>query len=326
MTFIHRSVIIFFTFLFSVGYGSEPSSVAHRDPQRIFLTEQGQLTQELIALLKLDHLYDPNDDFTTVVEKTQIKWHGPRHEDSQKERSDLIDTPEQLAMRPEVISLAKDMGLFSAQNPSLSHYRYAVCLGSFLNGVRSRLAHIVELWQQGIRFDSLVFLSGERPLRNKPGQKDDYAELCDPSQSPLPFKEGWIPLPVDQVIYNMEYDMVRLVWEQVKIPEEMDQALKGKVFFVNAPRGEAARPSTKETYFYWLKDFHPEPGTVVAPSDPLLWTYQQLTGAKVLGPEFMLDTIAHEAPYLLLKRYEPGIVSLIFDTVATCLFRINSPI
>lgn len=295
----------------------------HRDALRMFVTEQDQLTPEVITLLKLDHLYDPQDDLTVVVEKTQAKWLAVRRGDPQKERSDLVDSPEQVAIRDDVVKVADRMGLFKAQDPLLQKYDYAVCLGAFLNGVRSRLAHIVELWQQGIRFESLVFLAGERTLRKGPGQVDDYAFFLDPTKSPLPFKPNWSPPPSDQVVYETEYDMVRLVWDQVQIPVDMELALKGHVIFVNAPRGIQARPSTKDTYQVWLDQFHPKPGSLVAPSDPLLWTYQQLTGMQVLGPEFNLDTIAHAPSPTLLKRYECSIVALILDTVATCLFRIN---
>jgi hypothetical protein len=294
-----------------------------QNPAYLFVTPEGALTPQVVELLALDGIYDPQDSLDKVVEKTQERWIAVRQGKNQIERTDLVDSPERVLIREKVVAVATQMGLFKEVSPLLSHYSYGVCLGAFLDGVRLRLAELVTQWKRGIRFDSLVFLTGERYLRKGQGEKDDFEALCNPALSPLPFKPGWTPPPADQLVYETEYDMVKLVWDQVQIPEEMLKALKEHVVFVNASKGDAERASTADTYKTWLTAFHPQPGTVLAPSHPLLWCHQQLVGAYLLGPQYPLNTIAPAASEKMLRFYQKAIVSLIFDTVAKCLYEIH---
>lgn len=293
------------------------------DPSSIFVTEQLSPSPLLIELLIADGLYDPNDSFREIVQKTQRKWIAVRQGENHKERSDLVDSPERQAIFGKVIDIAFKMGLFSEHPPVLQEYKYGVCLGAFLNGVRGRLARLIDAWEKGIRFESLVFLTGERYLRSGKGEQDDFALLCDPTQSVLPFKPDWQPPDRNQINYATEYDMVKLIWEQTAIPESMERVLKDKVFFVNASKGNASRASTKDTYITWLEEFKPVPGTILAASDPLLSVYQQLTGMAIMGQKYPLNTFAPGASSALMKKYERGLVSLVLDTVAKCLYEID---
>ena len=289
--------------------------------QELFLTEEGKFQEPLIQLLQLSGLYDPQDSLKDVVAKTQQHWIAVRAGMGGKERTDLHDSVAQQNQVTAVEALARQMGLLDAKMPSLTHYDYGVCLGSFLDGVRMRLAMLVDLWQKGIHFDTLVFLTGERDLRSGVGQIESLDQLCNPSKSPLPFKKGW-KLP-EGAPYATEYDMVRLVWEQVELPDEMAKALTDKVIFVNALRGDKPRVTTSDTYITWLKQHLPKPGTIVAPSHPLVWTHQDLVGKNVLGESFTLDTIAPAVPEKMLTQYRTSLVSLVHDTVAKCLYEIN---
>lgn len=292
-----------------------------RDPSHLFITKEGNPTPPLIELLKLDGLYEENDTLADIVQKTQEKWVAVFQGRGNKERTDLQDTTEQQEVREKVEAIARSMGLFAQRKPALAHYDYGVCLGSFLDGVRMHLRQLVRAWEDGVRFDSLVFLTGERYLRKNPGQQDDLEKLKDQSQSPLPFKQGW-NFPESAKV-ETEYDMVKIIWDQIQLPKDMAEALEDKVVFVNAPRGSQERPSTKDTYELWLKEFNPPPGTVLAASYPMLWTYQQLAGENVLGRNYPLDTIAPAVTEKELDRHKHAIVSLVHDTVAKCLYEIN---
>lgn len=303
------------------------SLFAKQNPRHIFLTPDNKPTPLLIELLTLDGIYDPNDSLHDIVAKTQDRWIAVRQGKYQIERSDLIDSKERCELKENIIDVASRMGLFSERRPLLNHYDYGVCLGAFLSGVRSRLAHLVQLWNEGIRFDSLVFLVGERTLRKESGQQDDFATLCDPAKSPLPFKPNWIPPSLDQITYETEYDMAKLVWDQVCIPEDMRIALEDRVFFVDAPRGNAARPSTGDTYRHWLKEFSPRShSTIIAASDPLVWSYQQITGNRILSTNYLLDTVAPQATIKDFTAYHHSLVSLIFDTVAKSLYDLGDSV
>ena len=303
---------------------------AQRDPAALFITTDYKPTDFLVELLQLDDLYDPSDSFSKMTDKTQKKWlqtvqgksaQGVAPTKGSVERTDLKDSSDQISLREKVERIARSMQLFDKREAALSHYKYGAWLGAFLIGVRNNLNNLVKAWNEGIRFDNLVVFTGERYLRKEAGQEDDIAKLCDPSQSPLPFKKDW-KLP-EGVKYDTEYDMMKLVFDQVELPEDMAKALLGKVTFVNALKGTNLRPGTKDCYITWLKN-NPEPGTIFAVSYPLLWSAQQIAGTTLLGDSYPLDTTA---PALSAEEYErrkPAVVSLVHDTVTKCLFEINN--
>ncbi len=327
--FIHSLLFSFISVLplLSEEQAFNPTEVIkskQSNPKSIFLTDNGDLTPELISLLKLDNLYYEGETFKEAYKKIQSSWILVNRGINNKERADLIDPIEWIHIRGDVLEVINNMGLLQAKNPSLKHYDYAICHGAFMEGVRFRLAQLIDQWNKGIRFDALVFLTGERTLRKGPGEKDDFSVLCNPEKSPYPFKPGWMPNP--DAKYETEYDMVKLVWEQAAIPEDMAKALADKVTIVNTPKGDFPRPSMDSTHAYWLKEHKPKPGTIIAPSHPLIWCYQQLTSSYILGPKFPYETIAPESTYLTSNRHEPGLTSLIFDTIAKCMAAIDKSI
>jgi len=267
------------------------TTLAATEVKSLFLTEENKPTKGLIELLSLDGLYSPDDTLATLQEKTQKSWIQVVQGKEGRERCDLKDSPQEIAKKAEVIKAASLMGIFNASLPSRTHYTYAIVLGGFRDGIIFRLQELVKLWQQGVRYDTLYFLTGERTLR-----ADKDGDLID---------------------CKTEYDLCKLIWQKHEVPEAMRQALVDKVFFVNASRGTNARPGTKELYETWLKEFRPAPGTIVASSHPLYWTLQQLAAVKVLGPDYSLETIA---PKFQETKFENNLVSVVHDTVAKCLY------
>ena len=295
--------------------------VEDHSPASLFVTKEGRLSSHVVRLLTLDHQYDEKDGLAAVVAKTQDTWIAVRQGQGNKERTDLKDSPEREAIRGDVDQCATDMALYAERKPALKNYTYAACHGAFLPGVRTNLSMLIAAWKQGIRFESLVFLSGERDLRKGENEQDCVKNLEDGSSYPF-FKKGW-KMPAD-ARYETEYDMVKLVWDQTELPKDMAEVLKDKVVFINAPRGKNARPGTKDTIREWLEKYHPEPGTVLAYSYPLLWPYQQLAGETAFkGSGLVIDTAAPALPEKMFKENEVRRVSLVFDTVAKCLFEIN---
>ncbi len=292
------------------------------DPARWFITADGKPTTPLIRLLQIDNLYDPNDTLDQIAKKTQTNWVEVVHGKNLKEIPDLKDTPAQQEMRQKVEAIAEEIGLFDERSPALTHYDYAACPGAFVDGVRHRLSYLIELWKKGLRFDKLIFFTGARPLRLEKGREDDIEKITSPQNSPLTIKAGW--KLQENAPYKTEYDMCKLIWEQTEIPDDMYKSLEGKVVFINAPAPEGQeRPSTKSCYITWLKEYTPEPGTILAASHPMLWCYQQLSGENALGSAFLLDTCARGATAQVRQRYQERIVSLIQNTVAKCLYEID---
>ncbi|MDB6081844.1 MAG: hypothetical protein JWO53_1116, partial [Chlamydiia bacterium] len=78
-----------------------------RNPEALFVTKEGKLTEHVIQLLKLDNLYDEKDSLAAVVDKTQKSWVGVVQGKDNKERTDLKDSENQKNMREKVEAIAR---------------------------------------------------------------------------------------------------------------------------------------------------------------------------------------------------------------------------
>lgn len=286
------------------------TSINSKDISTYLIDKQGHPTKPLKKLLILDDIHA--DDFPTILKETQSKWIAVRQGINGLERRDIQDTSSQLLLRQEVLHLARDLHLLDASLPESNHYDYACFLGAFLESSKARLKLLVECWKKGVRFDQLIFLGGDRPLRLNPGENETLdvffasKDIC-PSFGSL-----------NEIIYETEYDMLKLLWEQYNIPMDMRSHLKEKVIFIHATAKESGkRASTADSYRQWLNDYKPKPGTVLAISSPLVGAYQHLVGKNIMSSQFPVDTIYDEAKEENLK------VSIILDTVAKCLYEFS---
>lgn len=279
-----------------------------------FLQDDGSLSAPLIELLNQGGLYEPGDTLDSAVEKTQKKWLQVVQGQGNRERTDLTDTEEMLQTKDKVIAIARKMGLFDGHSPTRTHYTYAAWLGSFLETSRQTLTQLYHIQRQRVTFDQLVVLTGERYLRKGQGEAEAVAKLSDPTLSPLPFNPSW----KFEGPYETEYDMMQHVFSQ--------NAWDGipPVTFVNAPRGQAARPSTRTTYHHWFEQHNPEPGTILALSLPLVGHYQQLVAENCMRDGFTVETTFPPVSEQLLDKFSTKVVSLIYDTVAKCLYELKS--
>lgn len=291
-----------------------PEDTCPKNITRLLIDENQQTTENLQSLLALDQLSAKT--LKTAKEVTQENWIGVRQGLNGIERRDLNDSPARLAIKQQVIDIANRMNLLQEQKPLHLHYNYALCLGGFIEGVRMRLAVLAEAWKNGVRFDSLIFLGSDRLLRNKPGENEAIEILMDSNNGILPIREDWT-LDLAQLNYATENDMHKLLWQQADLPKGMREHLEGRVVFIDA-RSEipGKRACTGDTYTTWFRDHRPLPGTILAASSPLIWPYQHLVGIKCLGSDYPLDTIS----FALRGNLK---VSLLFDTLAKCLYEIS---
>lgn len=288
-----------------------------RDITPMLIDENLNATDALKEILLLTGIQ--SDSLDACVKDTQERWIAVMQGKNGKERRDLIEPQEYNEIKPRILEIIENIGLLNNQPPLSKHYDYAICLGAFLETARSRLGSLIEDWKNGVRFDYLVFLGSNRPLRKGPGDNESFTHLCDPSHSTIPFRANWQPPKEDEIVYNTEHDMHLLIWDQADVPEDMRQHLEGRVLFVDTPSpAEGLRASTHDTYMYWKEHYNPKPGSVLAASSPGIWCYQHLVGINVLGPEFSLETTA---PQLVNKEHLQVIV--ILDTLAKCLYMID---
>jgi hypothetical protein len=111
--------------------------------------------------------------------------------------------------------------------PSESHYDKAFIFGATTFSMQKRLEHLLTLWQRGVRFDEVIWLTGERPLDEK---ADHYLEFC-----------------------KTESEAAKLLWDLAELPLELREL---PVVFVQVPmKKEGAnlqRPNTYDTLAAWL--------------------------------------------------------------------------
>lgn len=128
-----------------------------------------------------------------------------------------------------VLNWAKENGLFDTWMPAIQSYDKALILGATTSRMEMRLNYLIELWNQGIRFSEIVWLTGDRVL--------------DPRVDEL----------IDRCINESE--AARVLWEEAKIPEEMRYI---PVLFISVPMKEdGRRPNAQDTIVAWLNHSYP---------------------------------------------------------------------
>ncbi len=156
-----------------------------------------------------------------LIAETQKRWLRKPNQ----ERWEIAElAPEQRAF---VLNWAEEQGLFASWKPSLREYDKALILGATTSRMQKRLDYLKELWNEGVRFSEIVWLTGDRPLDSR---VDGLTDRC-----------------------KNESEAAHIVWEETDLPEGM-RALP--VLFIAVPmQGEGSiwrRPNTVDTLVAWL--------------------------------------------------------------------------
>jgi len=166
--------------------------------------------------------------------------------------------------REEILSVLDSMGMFEAKEATQSHYDYALVPGALHGSVKRRIDHLIKQWNQGVRFNMIVFLTGQRPLH-------------------LEKEKAFLPL-------KTETAMMIYTWEQAKMPLELREV---PLVVIDAPplplRG---RPTTESTVYVWLKH-NPKPGSILMVSSQPYVGYQQAI-LQTLLPSFTIEGVGAE--------------------------------
>jgi len=198
-----------------------------------------------------------------IIEETQKHWlRKPGQE--RWEVSEI--NPDQ---RFFVLNWAQEQGIFDDWQPFYRVYDKALILGAATSRMQIRLDYLKQLWIQGIRFDEIIWLTGDRPLDKR---VDGFIGRC-----------------------NTESEAARLIWEETDLPEDMRDLA---VIFVGVPmKGEGVfpkRPNTEDTIVAWLK-IAPEPCKALFVSDQPLCGYQFSVVKANLPKEFLFDLVGKGA-------------------------------
>lgn len=277
--------------------------------RRLF-DENGQPRPKLLQLLDLVGMPSLNGSEPAIVQintwaQQNLLRQGERWHEQTKKFENL-----EAKIKP----LLVDLGFVDAVSPHFKEYQGALVHGALLSRARLRLNYLVEQWKSGVRFPSIYFLSGERPLED---QYENRSTLKEEGGSPLKIRKDWVePLEYPKT----ESEMMQLVWEQSEIPEEMRKTVK--VYFINAPMkkdpasGKLLRPTTDDTVEAWLKSGPPE-GNYLAVTNAPYMNRQDLVIRAIAPKKYGFDTVGSGA-----SKQEK--MAIFLDELARSIFQVNS--
>jgi len=191
------------------------------------------------------------------ISETQKQWLRKPFQ----ERWEMVELPSQ--ERDFVLKWAKEQGMFAPWRPSCTSYDKALILGATAPRMQTRLEYLKKLWNEGIRFSEIVWLTGERALvKSVDGLLTDRC--------------------------NNESEAACVIWKEADLPKGM-RALP--VIFISVPMENALqRPTTQSTLIAWLKAY-PTPCTALFVSDQPFCGYQFATVKSILPYTFSFDLV-----------------------------------
>ena len=245
-----------------------------------------------------DHTIDPNALFqlasalgipqdADIISETQMHWLRK----ADQERWELAELP--VSQRFFVLDWAEKQGLFSPWKPALETYDKALILGATTSCMQMRLDYLKELWLQGIRFNEIVWLTGDRPLDKR---VDGLTDRC-----------------------SNESEAAHVLWKETDLPQEMRNL---PVVFIATPmKTEGAslkRPNTEDTIIAWLKTA-PQPCKALFVSSQPFCGYQFAIIKTCLPESFQFDLVGQGVDSIS----HPAAGAIILDSIARWIYQEN---
>ena len=234
--------------------------------------KEGKITPSLLSLFELLNI-PHGGSLKEIAQSARANWWQLGERWNFKPRF-----PEKEAF---IHDLLQEMGCFSAITASQKEYEYAFVLGSLASNVRKRIGALLDEWNRGVRWNKIIFLTGDRLLHP---QKETFAVLTDAENKELPIRKNWVFCGSPP---QTETEMMLLIWDQADLPKELRDL---PIIAIDAPpvslRG---RPTTETTISKWLK-MNPSPGSCIAFSSQPFVGYQHAIFATLLPSSFSIET------------------------------------
>ncbi len=218
------------------------------------------------------------------LEEIQKYW--PRQPNQERwEMKELSIEQKQL-----VLNWATKQGLFSPWKPACKKYDKALILGATTSRMQMRLNYLKTLWEEGVRFEEIVWLTGDRPLDKR---VDELTDRC-----------------------NTESEAAHIIWEETSLPDEMSSL---PVLFVAVPMKEGGRrPNTEDTLLAFLKTA-PEPCKTLFVSDQPFCGYQFAVIHATLPNAFLFDLVGQGVD----SSSHPAAAAMTLDAIARWIYQEN---
>lgn len=204
-----------------------------------------------------------------------------------EERWEMQDMPLTPDQHEAVMNHLKTLNLVQELLPSSTNYEYALVLGATVPGMKRRLNHLSRLWLEGIRFNKIVFLVGQRPL--KKGIDNIDGLLANTIGHQAQGKSAHDARPITETEGAVQ------LFATMELPVEMK---KLPVEFIDPPRvwkrSHWQRANTRDTLIEWLKT-SPAPGRTLVISDQPHAHYQLEVVKQELPEAFQPELTAQTA-------------------------------
>lgn len=209
---------------------------------------------ELLSLMEIHH----DGTLKSIVETTQKAWIQTgkerwQFEEKEKEKWNAA------------FPLLKKIGCVDKVEASQKRYDYCLVLGGLSQRMQKRFDLLIEEWEKGVRFDRLIFLTGER---NLDPQVEDLA-----------------------VLLQTEAQAMEYLFQKANVSEDLRQI---PLQIISASAGGKRRATTADTVAEWLKT-NPSPGLCLVLSNQPFVDYQNAVLKTFLPKTFQIETIGKEA-------------------------------
>ena len=220
-----------------------------------------------------------------LVTETQKHWLRK----SGQERWEITElSPSQ---RLYVLDWATNQGLFDAWKPLYQSYDKALILGATTSRMQMRLDFLKALWNEGIRFQEIVWLTGDRPLDNR---VDGLTNRC-----------------------KNESEAAHILWEETELPTEMRGC---PVTFIAVPMKQEGsslkRPNTEDTIVAWLQN-SPTPCRALFVSDQPFCGYQFAVIKATLPEQYEFDLVGQGVD----PMSHPSAAAITLDSIARWIYQ-----
>ncbi len=199
-----------------------------------------------------------------------------------------------LDQRAFVLKWAREQGLYDPWKPSHKTYDKALILGASTRLMQARLDYLKKLWDEGVRFSEIVWLTGDRPLDKR---IDDLLDLC-----------------------SNESEAVHIIWERADLPQEIKNL---PVSFVAVPmkkQGELLKnPNTEDTIIAWLNTAPESYCKALFVSDQPFCGYQFAVVKATLPKTILFDVVGAGVD----PASHPLAAAITLDSIARWLYQEN---
>lgn len=237
-----------------------------------------QLNPEALCQLASGLGIDLGGDLIAETQKQWLRKPG-------QERWEMAELSPEL--KNFVIQSAEKMGLYSRWIPSCTTYDKALILGTTVPLMQKRLNYLKDLWDQGIRFNEIVWLTGERPLDS---QMDGLSAH-----------------------YTNEAEAAKWIWKETRLPEEMQML---PTVFIAVPMNGTKRPNTEDSIIAWLNT-SPQPCKALFVSDQPFNGYQFAVVKTNLPDAYTFDLVGPGVD----PNCHPAAAAITLDTIARWMYQ-----